>query len=177
MSYLLRPVEETHLSWLRNQRNRPEIMDYCRQPFFLNELTQEDWWKKVTRDRSMIPFIFCERETWLGYGAFSNIDWIARRAEVSAFITPENVGKGLHKTLLLMLLDYGFRNLGFQKIHTDTFDFNEGEKPILEEIGFKQTGTLPRHYWKRGRLVDSACYAIFSEDFKLEERGGNSKPL
>jgi len=178
MSYQLRPVEESHLSWLRNQRNRPEVMDFCRQPFLLNELNQEDWWKKSSRERSMIPFIFAEGQTWIGYVAFSNIDWIARRAEFSVFIMPEYAGKGIGRIAIEMLLDYGFRNLGFQKIYTDTFDINEGEIELLKEMGFQVTGTLPRHYFKRGKLIGSVCHSMFAEDFKLllrEEK--NSKPL
>lgn len=174
MKLRLEPVEYKHLKWLREQRNRRSLMDFCRQPFFLNECNQEDWFKEISRSRSMLPFIVVDKELasgsdWVGYAAFSGIDWIARRAEISYFTAIEMAGKSYAESAIPLVLEYGFRRLGFQKIHTDTFAFNDAEIALMESIGFKRCGELERHYFKRGLLQDSVMLQIFSEDFSCPE--------
>lgn len=174
MKLRLEPVEYKHLKWLREQRNRRAVHDFCRQPYFLNEVNQEDWLKDVSRTRSMVPFIVADSELregqdWVGYAAFSHIDWIARRSEISYFTATEHAGKGYAILAIPLVLEYGFRRLGFQKINTDTFSFNERELAIMKLLGFKEEGVLARHYFKRGKLQDSVAIAIFVEDFKTPE--------
>lgn len=169
MKLRLEPVEFRHLKWLREQRNKREVMDFCRQPYFLNEINQEDWMKEISRNRSMIPFIVVDTdlkdgENWVGYAAYSNIDWIARRGEISYFTSPAFKDKGYGIVAVALVIEYGFRRLGFQKINTDTFAFNEKEVLFMKGLGFKEEGRLSRHYFKRGKLQDSICLAIFSED-------------
>jgi len=155
-------------------------MDFCRQATPINEVNQEDWFKKISRDKSMIVFIISDDGNWVGYAGLSNIDNVARRAEISCFIDPDKQGKGYAKDGINMLLEYGFRTLNFQKICTDTFDFNRKEIEFMKELGFKESGILPRHYFKRGKYVDSIILSYFVENFdlsKLELVEADSKPL
>lgn len=174
MKLRLTPVDEKHLRWIREQRNRRELQDFCRQPFMLNEINQEDWLKQVSRDRSMIPFIvqdddLKQGENWVGYAAFSHIDWVSRRAEISYFTALELAGKGYAFLAIPMVLEYGFRRLGLNKICTDTFAFNARELEIMKLVGFKEEGRLERHYFKRGKFQDSVQIAIFADEFKTPE--------
>lgn len=170
----LEAVSENHLNWLKNQRNRREIMDYCRQPFFLSDAAQEDWFKRVTRDRSMIPMIVSEGNRWIGYTALSNIDWIARTAEFSCFISPDENGKGYHKEALRILMDYAFGTLNLNKLYSQTFDFNLTEMDTLKELGFVGEGLIKDHFYKNGRLVSAVLFAKFANthDFQPPIRGG-----
>lgn len=162
----LKSIEPQHLTWLKNQRNRREIMDFCRQPYPLNEINQDDWLKECSRRHTMVPFIAWLGEERIGYAAFSKIDDIARHAEVSYFVIPEYANKGYGEQIVYLLLEYGFRRLNFQKVETDTFDFNKKEIEFNKRVGFKECGTNPRHYFKRGRFVDSISFYMFREDFE-----------
>lgn len=176
----LMPVEPQHLSWLRNQRNRKEIRDFCRQPYLLNEVNQDDWLKDCSRKRSMIPFMVCDVDTWVGYAAISNVDWISKRGECSYFIAPEFMDKGHGEEAVVQLLRYAFMDLGLQKVHSDTFDYNERECEFNRKMGFKESGRLIRHYFKRGKLIDSILFYMLREDFEQLYPNGKypeSKPL
>lgn len=176
----LMPVELQHLGWLRNQRNRKEIRDFCRQPYLLNEINQDDWLKDCSRRRTMVPFMVCDGDQWVGYAALSNIDWIAKHAECSYFIAPEFMGRGFGEEAVKQLLAYAFRDLNMQKVHSDTFEYNQKEVEFNKNIGFVEGGRLVRHYFKRGRLIDSIIMYMLREDFeKLYPNGSNpeSKPL
>lgn len=164
------PVEKYHLEWLKNQRNKPEIMDYCRQPYFLTNESQEDWLDRCNRDRSMIPFLVCipgkfSEEEAIGYVALSHIDWVSKAAEFSIFLVPEKQGNGIGGDALYLLLEYGFNTLGFQKIYSDCFSYNFNGIKFFLDFGFKKTGIQERHYFKRGRLVDAIIISMLREDF------------
>jgi RimJ/RimL family protein N-acetyltransferase len=182
MKLTLEPVEYKHLKWLRDQRNNPDLMDFCRQPFFLNEINQEDWLKDVSKNRAMLPLIVADKglgegRDWVGYGAFSNIDWISRRAEISYFTSHEHKDKGYAEAAVKLILAYGFYTLGFQKINTDTFAFNQREVDFMKGLGFEESGRLVRHYFKRGRLQDSILLHLLSENFAWPACVSESKPL
>ena len=173
MRLTLQPVEYRHMTWLKSMRNNPEIMDFCRQPYLLNDIVQEEWFKRISKSNEMIPFIASSDELeqgkeWVGYCAFSNIDSLARRAECSYFIDPKLRDKGYGAEMIFLLLHYGFYRLGFQKINTDTFDFNVKEIELNKACGFEESGRLIRHYFKRGRLIDSIILYITKENFDLK---------
>src|SRR3990167_24710 len=172
MKLTLQPVEFRHMNWLKTVRNNPEVMDFCRQPYLLNEIVQEDWFKRISKSNEMIPFIANDDELesgkgWVGYCAFSYIDPIARRAECSYFIAPEHRAKGYGQETVFLLLHYGFYRLGYQKIDTDTFDFNKEEIIFNKGMGFEESGKHIRHYFKRGQLIDSIIFYITKERFDL----------
>lgn len=191
MKLTLNPVEYRHMSWLKTMRNNPEVMDFCRQPQLLNEIVQEEWFKRISKSNDMIPFIVSDEELksgedWVAYCAFSNIDSLARRAECSYFVDPKLRNKGYGEDVIFLLLYYGFYRLGFQKIHSDTFDYNQKEIEINKSCGFEESGRLVRHYFKRGRLIDSVILFITKESFDLhyadrlidiESKYPSSKPL
>ena len=186
MKLRLTPIDEKHLRWIKDQRNRREVQDFCRQPYLLNELNQEDWLKKSSRDRDMVPFIVQDDDlpqgsNWVAYAAFSNIDLISRKAEISYFTALELDGKGYAEKAIPLVLEYGFRRLGFNKIFTDTFCFNEREIGLMKSVGFKEEGRFVNHYFKRGKFHDSIPIAIFSSEFVCPEwilkEETRSKPL
>ena len=173
MKLSLQPVEFRHMSWLKSLRNNPEIMDFCRQPYLLNDIAQEEWFKGVSKTGSMIPFIVSDSdlkqgEDWIAYCAFSNVDPIARRAECSYFVDPKFRNKGYGVEVIFQLLFHGFYKLGYQKIGSDTFAYNQAEIDLNKSCGFKESGRNIRHYFKRGGLTDSIIMYITREDFDLQ---------
>ena len=172
MKLTLQPVEYRHMTWLKTMRNNPEVMDFCRQPYLLNEIVQEEWFKRISKSNEMIPFIAVDSElntgeNWVSYAAFSNIDPLAKRAECSYFVDPKLKGKGYGKETIFLLLHYGFYRLGYNTINTDTFEFNKPEIGMNKECGFEESGRHIRHYFKRGHLIDSVIFYITRERFDL----------
>lgn len=171
MRVSLEPVEVRHLTFLKDLRNLPEVQDFCRQPYQLNSQNQDDWFKMVCKSREFIPFIVTDEELprekqWVGYCALSHVDPIADKAECSYVIHPQYRGVGYGKEAIFQLLYFGFYHLGLQKIYSDTFDYNKEEIAINEACGFKQNGYLPRHYFKRGKLIGAVPMSILREDFE-----------
>ena len=170
MRVQLEAVEARHLTWLKNLRNDPAVMDFCRQPYLLTSQNQDDWYKQICKNRDMIPFIVSDEdlpqaEQWIGYAALSHIDPIADKAECSYVIDPKHRDKGYGQQAIFQLLYYGFYCLGLQKIYSDTFDYNQKEIEINKGCGFVEVGHNPRHYFKRGSLIGSVSMYILREKF------------
>lgn len=162
----LEPVEKINLGWLKFQRNRPEIMNYCRQPYLLSMGDQEAWLERC-KDRSVIPLIVKDDNSdSCGYVSLSGFDWVSRCAEFSIFIIPEFQKMGIGPKAMRLLLDYGFNTLGLQKIHGECFDYNLRGIKFFQDIGFKTTGKLVRHYFKNGKLIDAVIISILVEDYR-----------
>ena len=189
MKIRLEPVEEKHIYWLRNQRNKPDVMDFCRQPFMLNEINQQDWLKDCSRNRTMVPFIVVDDDlasgnTWVGYAALSHIDWVNHHAEISYFTAPEFRDKGYAQEGIYLFLEYAFNTLNLNKIHSETFKFNEREIEFMKSLGFQVTGDRRDQYFKRGQYHDSVIIEILRPEFyslyseRLNARNfTDSKPL
>ena len=166
----LEPVEYKHLSILKKWRNEPDVRDFCRQPYLLSDVIQEEWFKSITKTRDMIAFIVCDKalgngKEWVGYAALSNIDHIGGKAEVSYFTSPEWRGKGYGESAIFQLCYYAFYDLGLQKVYSDTFDYNMPEIKLNLNAGFAQSGVNPRHYFKRGQYIGSVSMYMLREMF------------
>lgn len=170
MRVTLEPVELKHLFWLKNFRNDPDVQDFCRQAYQLSSQNQEDWYKNVSKTKEMIPFIVSDEDLpkeqqWVGYCALSNVDPIADKAEVSYVIEPKHKDKGYGQEAIFQLCYFGFYHLGLQKLYSDTFEYNAKEVEINKSCGFEVNGYLPRHYFKRGKLIGSIPMSILRENF------------
>lgn len=166
----LEPVEVKHLFFLKNLRNEPEVHDFCRNPYQLTSQNQEEWYKSVSKTREMIPFIVSDQDLekdkqWVGYAALSHIDPIADKAECSYVMHPTHKKSGYGEEAIFHLLYFGFYHLGLQKIYSDTFEYNVSEIELNKSLGFQVNGYLPRHYFKRGKLIGSVPMSILREDF------------
>lgn len=167
----LEPVEQKHLYWLKTLRNEPEVQDFCRQPYQLSSQNQDDWYKAISKTREMIPFIVIDEDLpkeaqWVGYCALSHIDPIADKAECSYVIDPKHRDKGYGQEAIFQLLYFGFFHLGLQKIYSETFEYNKQEIDINKSCGFTVDGFLPRHYFKRGKLIGALPMSCKRETFE-----------
>ena len=65
---------------------------------------------------------------------------------------------------LQITYEYGFNELGLNKIWTEIYEFDEKKKILYEQFGFKQDGLLRENYWFDGRWWDSIILSkLFSD--------------
>jgi len=157
---MLRPIEHKDLDWIRKERNRPECRDYFRQPEFLTQRQQEEWFNTT----DMRSYVILEDHQKRGIVSLSNIDYTARKCEFSIMITPENRNLGFGKKALWELLGHAFNDLNMKQVYSDVFVDNPALK-AYEKWGFVLHGILPNWYYKNGKYVDSIVIAITKDDY------------
>ena len=66
-----------------------------------------------------------------------------------------------------LLLNYGFNELGLNKIWTEIYDFDEKKKSLYDKFGFNQDGLLREHYWYDKKWWNSRILSILSKEYNV----------
>lgn len=75
-------------------------------------------------------------------------------------------GNGYAKEAIILLLNYYFMELGYQKAEARVYAFNEASIHIHEQLGFKREGCLRSHHYTNGRYHDEICYGMLREEYE-----------
>lgn len=175
----LTAVEKTDIKQLMDWRNNAENRKYFREYRELNMTMQEQWFQqKVINDQNTIMFSIrrLNDNELLGCCGFVYINWVHRHADLSLYIGWEDVyidEVGYAEDACRVLLNYGFEELGFNKVWTEIYEFDDRKRKLYDKIGFKQDGLLRQNYYSDGRWFDSRILSILATEFEksLDSQG------
>ena len=117
-------IEHADLPQLKQWRNTPGIRKYCREFRELSMDQQERWYEEsVIKNPDVLMFAIrkLKNDSLLGCCGFNHVNWVHRRAEMSLYIGVDGVyidDNGYADESMALLLDYGFNELGMQRIWT-----------------------------------------------------------
>jgi RimJ/RimL family protein N-acetyltransferase len=80
-------------------------------------------------------------------------------AEVGYWLGEKYWGNGITSSALEGILDYGFNELGLERIFAKPLEHNLASRRVLEKNGFKLEGILNRSVIKSGKIYNQALYA------------------
>ena len=75
-------------------------------------------------------------------------------------------GKGIMSRSFKAVIDYGFKELGLNRIEVCVATENEKSRAIPERFGFKKEGTLRQAEWLCDHYVDHIVYGLLKEEWK-----------
>jgi RimJ/RimL family protein N-acetyltransferase len=131
---------------------------------------EEEWIKNTWKERQeRRSFVFAIEETsnkkLLGTVSLFNCDWINRSATLGiAIYDSENWGKGYGSEAIRLVLDFAFKNLNFNRVELETFDFNERAQRCFRKVGFKEIGGK-----RKARFIAGAYRDVIVMDVLREE--------
>lgn len=129
------------------------------------------WFEEIQRDQGSKHVrvgIFLHDGTVLGDVALQDIEWKNRSCSLGLGIAKlENRGRGYGTEAVKLLVDYGFNNLGLERICANTLEQNIGAQRSLEKLGFILEGRERKAEYFAGRKWDRLNYAILREEFVL----------
>ncbi len=74
------------------------------------------------------------------------------------------------------MVDFGFRELGLQRISSWCIADNVASARVLERLGFQKEGRLRSNEFFKGRWWDTLLYALLAEDWQtVSEPAGGGK--
>lgn len=107
----------------------------------------------------------------IGIAGLHDISWLDKRGEIGLIIgEPEYWGKNIATETANLILKYGFDELNFHKIISDTVAPNRGSWSVSEKIGMKREAVLIQHEYVDGEYVDVYIYGIFKTDWLNRKR-------
>jgi uncharacterized protein (DUF952 family)/RimJ/RimL family protein N-acetyltransferase len=87
------------------------------------------------------------------------------RASIGLWIGEPYQGQGYGTQTIALLLQYGFEQLGLEKIESWVFTGNQASRRAHEKNAFSLEGTVRAALRKRGRAVDEWLFGITREDY------------
>lgn len=165
-------IEREDLPVLMSWRNRTDYRKHFREYQEINTDMQNNWYEsKVLKDNSTIMFSIKlkENDELIGCCGLCYINWVHRNADLSLYIGKDGVyidDQGFAEESCRLLFDYGFKELGLQKIWTEIYVFDKKKLYLYEKLGMKIDGILRNQYFYDGKWWDSNLLSILSNEWK-----------
>ena len=158
-------IEEGHLMWIRDMRNDPSVMTYCRQyrPLTMQDMTK--WYKSLSEDKdySLTNDMLTIQADGVvkGVCGLTRIDWRNRKGEVTFYVVDTEDRAEIISKALSMLIGYAFETLNLHKIYWPVYSFN----PLLEvyEGHMKREYVAKREYFWEGAYHDRVVLVAYNE--------------
>ncbi len=129
----------------------------------------DDWFddiQKLQGSRNVRLGIFLNDGTVIGDVALQDIDRVNRKCSVGIGIAKiENRSKGYGREAVKLMLDYGFKYLGMERITANTLEINKGAQKVMERLGFTLEGRERKAIYLNGNKYDRLCYGILKEEY------------
>lgn len=167
----LTPIEREDLPQLMEWRNIPEYRKYFREYREISTDMQNNWYEnKVLNDPSTIMFSIksIENDSLLGCCGLCYINWVHRNADLSLYIGWEECyidDVGFAHESCKLLFDYGFNELGLQKIWTEIYEFDTKKLSLYQKLNFHKDGILRNQYFYEGKWWNSYILSLLKEEY------------
>ena len=83
-------------------------------------------------------------------------------------IRREHQRHGYASEAIRLVLRYFFRELRYQKVTVDVYDFNEASIKLHEKLGFQHEGRVRRMVFTDGSYHDSLIFGMTREEFEAQ---------
>lgn len=155
-------------SKLLQWRNSPSIYRWTRQSDVLTETRHNDWFygEKERDDIKMYGVYHGAENKLVGVCGLTSIDTVARSAEFSLYIAPENQGAGLGKKALSTLLSHAFKTLNLHSVWGESLEGNPAMH-IFRKLGFSEDGVQRDCYYKDGKYLNAHIFTILGDEWKF----------
>ncbi len=158
-----RVIERDDLEVLRKLHNDPTTWENLLMIDFVDEENQVDWWRNLHKKQNDKRYVICFKENpkeIIGRLRIQNINWQHNNCEVGLDILPDYRGKGFGVKSYKMLLDFLFNHYNMNMVYLKVAAFNPNAKKLYEKVGFKETGCLPKYFFRQDKYWD---YLIMSK--------------
>ena len=160
------------VEWVRQMRNKPELMKNFRQNLPISYMEQRRWFAQLNPKNVCLFTVHLDGPDPIivGYVGLNPIDNRHSHAEFGIFLDPGYHGKGYGALALKLLLKHGFDELKLHKIYSDVLDYpGENTFEFYKKLGFKSEGRLKEHYSKDGKWIDSIPFAMTRKEYDSQK--------
>jgi ribosomal-protein-alanine N-acetyltransferase len=159
---------ERHLANAVSWLNDPEVTEWTLVGDFpIGRLAEAEFFQRVERSEpsgggtDLILAIETLEGEHIGFTGFHRIDWRHGCAVTGILIgRKERWGQGLATDAVVVRTRYAFDVIGLRLLLSEALDGNTASIRMLERVGYRQVGRIPRRYFKRGAYRDALLFAL-----------------
>lgn len=172
-------LEREDLPLLMDWRNQEEFRKHFREYRELNSDMQNSWYeKKVLGDPGTVMFAIrsIKDGELLGCCGLCYINWVHRNADLSLYIGKDLLyidELGYAEESCRLLFQYGFQELGLEKIWSELYEFDQKKITLYQKLGMQIDGTLRNQYFYDGKWWDSKILSILSGEWRRRSENGD----
>ncbi len=104
----------------------------------------------------------------VGMISLHGINYNAHKAAIGYWLDKDYEGKGIITSSVRTLLEYGFNELGLNRIEIGAAVSNERSRAIPESLGFKLEGILRENMYLNGTYMDMAMYGLLRSEYNKQ---------
>lgn len=104
-------------------------------------------------------------DTLIGHTALYNFNAPARSAELMMMIGGSNVGQGYGTVATKMIVDFGFREMGLNRIGLGIWAYNERALRTFSRAGFREEGRHRQAGFHDGSFHDRILMSLLAEEY------------
>ena len=154
----LRLVEEGDLSFLKEMRSDPVVVESLCTFALLNDARQKKWFESLQGDSSKCYLIFeiLADTQWnkVGMARITEIDPVNRSACVGADIHVDYRGKGLARELYKKIFELCFSYYNLHRVWLLVLDTNHTALHLYKSLGFVEEGRQREAILRHGKCHD-----------------------
>jgi [ribosomal protein S5]-alanine N-acetyltransferase len=88
-----------------------------------------------------------------------------RRASIGYWCAVAHWGRGYATEAVRAIIDYGFRDLGLNRVFAECHGDNPASRRVLEKVGMTYEGSLRQHSFRLGRFADKLQFGILRSEW------------
>ncbi|WP_342663987.1 GNAT family protein [Peribacillus kribbensis] len=111
-------------------------------------------------------FAIIHRGKIAGTVGFNEINKSAKIGEIGYWLGQEFQGKGIMTKAVKALIEYGFKDLGLNRVEAYAASGNSKSRDLIERLGFTQEGIIRQAEWLYDHYVDHVVYGLLAEEWK-----------
>lgn len=164
----LRLLEKEDLPYRVKWINDEEISKNVSFDWPVSLAKTQTWFQNSLMDKSKVNFSIIDKKSnkLIGMTGLVNINYIHSRGEFYITIGEKDFwGKHLPDEIIPLVLEYGFIELGLNRIYLSTFDHNKRAQKVYKRNGFVYEGRLRNHQFHKGAFRDYLIYSILKEEW------------
>lgn len=97
---------------------------------------------------------------------FNDINRTSKRGNIGYWLASDYQGLGIMTKACKAFIDYGFTELGLNKIEITAAPENTKSRAIPERLGFTEEGRIRQAEWLYDHYVDHVLYGILKEEWQ-----------
>ena len=115
---------------------------------------------------SAFDFVVSDADgTFLGGCGINSISWLHRFANLGYWIRSTATGRGLATRAASLTADFGFRELGLQRLELVVEPGNSGSVRVAEKLGARREGLLRSRVHVEGEARDALMFSLVAADW------------
>jgi RimJ/RimL family protein N-acetyltransferase len=101
----------------------------------------------------------------IGVCGLFRVSWEHRHAELIYWLGTEFWGKGYMTEAARRMIEFGFEELGLERIEVGCFARNKASARVIEKLGFRYEGLARHKYMKDGEFQDELRFGMLRAEY------------